>query len=145
MAVYKGVTQAGVARALLEAGGKIAKNTTGATLVAGSVCSWANTGVLQLAEADAMSADNFAGVVYQDIPDGAFGLVIKTGKVPGILTSLGPVAGQPVFLSTTPGQMTLTAPGDPNAVARIGYAEPPDNATGLAVDLYVEFELIAAF
>lgn len=144
MPVYKTVTPTAQALAILQSNGKYAKNNTGATIPAGSVCSWTNTSTLQLGEADNMTADTFAGVAYQDIPNNAFGLVVRAGKIPGVVANLAPVAGQPVFLSVTPGQMTLTAPPDYDATSRIGFAEPPDNATGLATDLFVEFELISA-
>lgn len=144
MAVYKTTSPGAVALAILQANGKYAKNMTGSTLAAGSVCSWTNTSTLQLAEADNMTADTFAGVVYQDIPNNAFGLVVRAGKIPGVVAGLTPVAGQPVFLDVTPGRLTLTPPPDYDATSRIGFAEPPDNATGLATDLFIEFELISA-
>lgn len=147
MPVTKTVTVSGQSLAILQSNGKMAKNTTGTTLTAGTVCTWKNTGELQRGEADNITADTFAGVVYQDIPNNAFGLVVRTGKLPGVIASLNAVAGQSVFLSTSPGLMTLTTSGfaETDAIHRVGFAEPPDNATGLAVDLFIQFELIAAF
>lgn len=147
MPVFKTVSPSGQAKAILESNGKYAKNTTGSTLTAGTVCSWNASGELQRAEADGLTANTFAGVVYQNILDGAFGLVVRSGKLPGVIASLNANAGQPVFLSETPGLLTLDtsvfAPGD--AISRIGYAEPHDNATGLGTDLFIEFELVAEF
>jgi Uncharacterized conserved protein (DUF2190) len=132
---------------ILQSNGKQALNSTGSTIPAGSVCSWTNTSTLQLAEADNLTADTFAGVAYQDIPDGTYGLVVRCGKLPGVVAGLAPVAGQPVFLSTTAGVMTLNTSAYPSgdAVSRIGFAEPPDGAAGLATDLFIEFELVSAF
>lgn len=147
MPVFKTVSPAGLQKKILESNGKYAKNTSGATIPANAVCSWKTAGELQLAEADGLTANTFAGVAYQAIPDGAFGLVVRSGKLPGALTSLSPTAGQPVFLSATPGLLTLDTstfpPGD--AILRIGFAEPPDNTVGAGVDLLIEFELVAEF
>jgi hypothetical protein len=145
MPVFKSVSPAGQAKAILESNGKFAENLTGATLVAGTVCAWTTGGTLEAGEADNISANTFAGVVYEDIANGSFGLVVRSGKLPGVLAGLSAVAGQPVFLSATPGQLTLTSPPDGDAVARIGYAEPTDHVTGLGTDLFIEFELISSF
>lgn len=144
MAYYKAVSPEFVAQAILKANGKLALNNTGSLLPAYTVCAWTNTGQLQKAEADVMTADRFAGIVHADIASGVYGLVLRSGKVPGALTSLAAVAGQPVFLSKTAGQMTLSTAGfDPgDAIVRVGFAEPPDGSSGLATDLLIEFELV---
>jgi hypothetical protein len=146
MAFTKSVTPSGQALAILQSNGKYALNPTLSTMPAGTVCSWHPGGVLQLANAADMTADTFAGVVFQDILPGQFGLVLRRGKAPGVIAGLVPTAGQPIFLSLTPGQLTLDTSSfsESDAIVRIGYAEPPDNAVGVATDLLIEFELIAS-
>ena len=147
MAVTATVTPAGLAKAILESNGRYAVNSTGSTIVLGAVTAWTTTGFLELGEADAMTGDTFAGVAYQDIPDATAGLVVRFGKIPGVLAGLSPIAGQPVYLSTTPGQMTLDISGlDPiDAISRIGFAAPPDGGSGTAVDLVVDYQLIMPY
>lgn len=144
MAVYKTVTPTGQALAILEANGKYAKNGTGATIPQFRACAWVNNSTVKLADADDMSADEFAGVSFQAIPSAAFGLVLRSGKVPGALAGLSAVAGQPVYLSPTAGLLALSTVGFPPSaiIFRVGFAEPPDNSAGPADDLLIEFELL---
>jgi len=145
MATYATVSPTGVATAILQANSKKALNNSGSSLPQFSVCSWTNTSTLEPASALNMQPDKFAGIAVAAIPNGQYGLVQRNGKLPGAITSLNAVAGQPVFLDETAGQMTLDTSGfqETSTILKLGYAEPPDGQTGLATDLFIEIEYIS--
>jgi len=145
-AAYKTVTPGGVSAAILAANSKLAQNSSGSTISANSVCAFTNTGTLVLGVANTISATMFAGIAAQDIENTSFGPAIRTGNVVGALTGLNAVSGQAVFLSLTPGQLTLDTSGftETDTLVRIGYAVPPDGSTGVANDLFIDFAVIPA-
>lgn len=124
---------------------RLCKNMTGSSIAAGKVVAWLNDGTIQLADANISTLSDFVGVTAEIIPDGAFGTVIRAGACPGAVTGLGATIGAPVFLSGTPGELTLTAPsGISDTVVRMGRAEPADGvASPTATDLWLQPEVIA--
>lgn len=123
--------------------GKLCRNDTGVTIVAGRAVAWLDDGTIALADADVVSLSDIVGVTAEDILDGEFGIVIKAGCVPGALAGLGALPGAQVFLSGTPGEFTLTVPVVDGV--RMGNAEPPDGvATATAEDLYLRPEFVPA-
>lgn len=124
---------------------RLCKNMTGVAIAAGKVVAWLNDGTVALADANVATLSDFVGVTAESIPDGAFGTVIRAGAVPGAVTGLGATIGAPVFLSGTPGDLTLTAPsGIGDTVIRMGRAEPADGvASPTATDLWLQPEVIA--
>jgi hypothetical protein len=115
MAVYRTVSPAGmeayVTSAIDEAlAKKRAKNMTGVTILANKLTAWLDTGKIALASATTHSLNDIAGFAEQDILTGTYGRLIKIGNIPGLLIGKGATPGQPVYLSDTPGEVTLTLP-----------------------------------
>ena len=145
MAVYKTVSTGGLNAAIQLANSKQALNDSGATLTQFTVCAWTDPSTLEMASAITMEPDMFAGICVADILTGQYGLVQRNGKLPGAVANLNAIAGQPVFLDETYGLMTLDTSGfaDDSTILKLGYAEPPDGATGLATDLFIEIDYIS--
>lgn len=124
---------------------KYVKNDTGLIIPQYYVVAWENNGTVGLATAAVHSLSDIAGITNRPIPNGEFGWVIKMGYVPNCLQSLNPTPGSTVFLSTTPGRMTLVGPTSlTDTIIKIGRAEPPNGiATPNAWDLHLEMEIIA--
>lgn len=124
---------------------KLVKNMTGNPLPAKSALSWKDDGTVELADANISSKSLFAGINENEIADGEYGFVIKGGNISGALEGLGASAGQVVYLSESPGLLTLAPPiGEGNTIFKVGVAESPDGlAESNAVDLYLnpEFEI----
>lgn len=126
--------------------GKLYKNATGVTIASGKVVAFLDDGTVALADADNNTLFDIAGITSQTIAHNSYGLVLKLGSCPSVLSALTPVPGAAVYLSTTPGEMTLTAPADPltASIIRLGRAEPPDGvATTAANDLWLQPEVIS--
>jgi hypothetical protein len=80
------------------------------------------SGAPHIALADATTAANseVIGLTQTSIANGAFGMVISQGLIEYLDTTLY-TPGQELFLSTTPGQFTTTAPPSPNIPLNVGY------------------------
>lgn len=124
---------------------KLCKNNTGVSIPAGKVVAWENDGTMSLADANVSTLSDIIGVTAEVVPDQAFGTVIRTGAVAGSVTALSAAIGAPVYLSGTPGEMTLTPPsGLTDTIIRLGRAEPADGvASPTATDLWLQPEVIA--
>lgn len=114
-----------------------AKNVSGAQIDNGQPVAFAGTigasGKLEidLAQSDlAIPAEYFMGIATQDIPNNDFGYVTSFGLVRGIDTTGTPVGevwndGELLYLSTTAGELTKTAPTAPDPkilVAAVVYS-----------------------
>jgi hypothetical protein len=124
---------------------KLIKNETGSTIVAGKVVAWLDGGTMGLADANVVSLSDIIGVTAEDVDDGEFGIVVRAGNVVAALSALGATQGDAVYLSGTPGLMTLTPPtGLTDTLIRMGRAEPQDGVSGTtAIDLWLHPEIIA--
>lgn len=71
-----------------------------------------------------------AGMATQDIDDGDTGYVTILGRVRGLVTT-GYTEGDPVYLSTTAGAYTKTAPTAPNARVLVGFVERVGDGSGV--------------
>lgn len=85
---------------------------------------------IALADADteATSSKTF-GIVAENIANGAEGFVATFGIVPGLNTS-GFTAGQALWLSSTPGQLTNVKPTQPIHSVFIGYCLHVNSSSG---------------
>lgn len=94
------------------------QNTTGSTLTAGTLVNialsngWdAATNLPLVEKADAAATGHVAAyVVTADITTGSSGIVAKTYRLTGVNTIAASAVGIPVFLDTTPGGWTISAP-----------------------------------
>lgn len=122
---------------------KVVFNATGALILPFKAVAWEDNNSVSLADADGLNLDDFAGVTQDGIAHLGYGIIHKLGEVPNALLGKGAVAGQPVYLSTTPGELSLTPP-TVGTVFRIGRAEPPSGAhTGEATSLFIDPQVIA--
>ena len=124
---------------------KKVKNGLGSEIPKYSVLAWQDDGTVTFADASVHSVSDFAGISLEVIPIGAFGLVQKTGYIPGALQSLGALPGNYIYLSTSPGQMTLNPEdSESDTILKLGKAEPPSGiASPNAIDLHMEIEVIS--
>ena len=124
---------------------KSVKNGTLTTFPAYSVLAWEDDGTVSLATATSHSLSDIAGICVKSIEPNAFGTVIKMGYIPDALIGYSASPGNTVYLSETPGQMTLTCPTSlTDTIIKIGRAEPPSGiATSTANDLHMEMEVMA--
>ena len=133
----------GVEQAELMAITKLVLNSTGSLILPFKAVAWLDDNTITLADADVVGITDFAGVTVSSIANGAYGKILKMGELPNALAGLGAVAGQPVYLGVTPGELTLTAPTT-GAILRIGFAEPPSGSiSGDATSLFVNPQLIS--
>lgn len=122
---------------------KVVFNNSGALILPFKALAWEDNNSVSLADADAIGLDDFAGVTQDGITHLGYGIIHKLGEVPNALLGKGAVAGQPVYLSTTPGELTLIPPTT-GTVFRIGRAEPPSGAhTGEATSLFIDPQVIS--
>lgn len=122
---------------------KVVYNKSGALILPFKAVAWEDDNSVNLADADGIGLDDFAGVTQDGIAHLGYGIIHKLGEVPSALLGMGAVAGQPVYLSTAPGQLTLTPPAS-GTVFRIGRAEPPSGAhTGEATSLFIDPQIIS--
>jgi len=122
---------------------KVVFNNTGALIMPFKAVAWQDNNSVSLADADGIGLDDFAGVTQDGIAHLGYGIIHKIGEVPNALLGKGAIAGQPVYLSTTPGELTLTPPAH-GTIFRIGRAEPPSGAhTGEATSLFIDPQVIS--
>jgi hypothetical protein len=99
------------------------RNVTGATITNGSVVyinnSVGQTPTVALANAGAASTSKLLGVATESIAHNAYGYITTFGIVRDINTN-GLAEGDVIYLSTTNGLFTTTAPAKPNYVVKIG-------------------------
>jgi hypothetical protein len=124
---------------------KLVKNTTGNPIAPFRVVAWLDDGTVQLADANILALADFCGITLSTINDAEFGLVAKLGNIAGALAGLGAKPGQLVYMSETPGLISLTPPPGINDIPLIlGRAEPPNGvATGTADDLWLQPSYLA--
>lgn len=111
-------------------------NKTGATLTKGTIVylkSSSSSGTHPEAlKADATSEANSTktiGAVYEDTANNAIGKIVTSGEVDNLDTSAFTI-GTKLWLSTTPGQVTATAPIQPNHTVFIGTVTRSQNGNG---------------
>ncbi len=109
------------------------RNDTGSTIVNGRAVyiSGASGGVPQitLANAGAQATAAMVGLATEDIATGTIGFVTIDGVVRGIDTSAFSV-GATLYLSTTNGLLTATAPVNPNYQVTVGKVTVSNASTG---------------
>jgi len=100
------------------------------------------------AESDAASGKKYSGVLLQDVILAGSAKVMLTGKnIPGVLTGLGFIAGDEIYIGETAGSYT----NDPGSfggvdddIIRVGIADCSDGvASGTAVDLIMFNDVVA--
>lgn len=122
---------------------KVVYNATGSLILPFKAVAWEDNNSVALADADGIGVDDFAGITQDGIANLGYGIIHKLGEVPDALIGMGAVAGQPVYLSTVPGELTLVAPTS-GTIFRVGRAEPPSGAhSGEATSLFIDPQLIA--
>jgi hypothetical protein len=111
------------------------RNNTPDTITNGSVVriNGAHNGLaptIVLASADTEDNSDVAGVATHDIESSSFGYITTFGFVRDVVTS-GVAQGAEIFLSTTSGEFTDTAPTIPNFSTSIGHviSAHPSNGT----------------
>lgn len=121
------------------------KNTTGSTILNGTVCRFAgsqgNSGILLAAPFQANGTYNsnvIMGIATEDIPNGSEGLVTSFGKVRGVNTSAF-TDGQILYASpSVAGGLTSTKPDAPNNVVSVAAVVSASNNGVLFVRPHVE-------
>lgn len=103
--------------------GALVENNSSATIAAGSlvyVCGWnENVKREKVCKADADASGKAAKYILRDSTSDANGATAySTLRLSGVDTHLGAV-GDPVYLSTTPGGWTLTAPSANNSIQQV--------------------------
>jgi hypothetical protein len=122
---------------------KIAFNNSGSLILPLKAVAWKDDNSIALADADGIGIDDFAGITQSGISNQGYGLIYKLGEVPNALVGKGAIAGQSVFLSAIPGELTLVAPLT-GTVLRIGRAEPPSGGgTGEATSLFIDPQIVS--
>jgi len=122
---------------------KVVYNATGALILPFKAVAWEDNNSISLADADEVGLDDFAGITQDGIANLGYGIIHKLGEVPDALIGMGAVAGQPVYLSTVPGELTLIPPSS-GTIFRIGRAEPPSGAhSGEATSLFIDPQIIS--
>lgn len=117
-------------------------NGTVSPIPAYKAVAWYSDSSIVLADSTVSSLNQLAGVTTQTIPSASYGPVMRTDVVHGALTGLGAYPGQPIFLGTG-GDLVSSPVAGNAAVIRIGFAEPPAQTTGSAVDLRLDMEIIS--
>lgn len=94
-----------------------------------------------LADSDDFSLSDLAGINLDPVADNAVFELVKFGRAQGALAGKGCLAGQLLYLSSTPGQLSTIAPAGVKII--IGQAEPTSALDTLnANDLWVAPQLI---
>jgi len=131
-----------------ELGRKVVNNTASPIPIYTAIA-WESDGSVILADANVVSASDIVGITAEEIPaSGGVGFVYREGYVPNSLIGLDggsdPVPGRAIYLSGTPGQMTVTPPtGLLDTVIRLGLAEPPDGQVGTGTNLWLHPEVVS--
>lgn len=111
-----------------------ALNDSGDDITNGDVvrATGAQGGQITIEKADATDPSKCTclAMATQDIDDGDVGYITVLGRVRGLVTT-GYTAGDPVYLSTTPGAYTASMPAAPNAKALIGRVERVGDGNGV--------------
>ena len=117
----------------------IATNNTGTDIANGKLVyvsgASGNRVTIALADADATGQGGVIGMTTQAILNNQSGKVTLLGLVRDINTLAFP-DGSPVYLSTTPGEMTLTPPAFPASIYIVGYISRSHAVNG-SVLIYV--------
>jgi hypothetical protein len=122
---------------------KIVFNNSGSLILPFKAVAWKDDNSIALADADAIGLDDFAGVTQSGITSLGYGVVHKMGEVAGALVGKGAIAGQSVYLSTIPGELTLIPP-TVGTIFKIGRAEPPSGGgSGEATSLFIDPQIIS--
>lgn len=116
-------------------------NAQGSSITKGQVVyisgSQGNRIAVKLASATAeLGSANTLGLVMDDIPNGNEGYILTEGPLYKLNTN-GLTAGLPIYLSTTAGAYTQTAPIAPNHRVILGFAERIDATVG---SLYIKVD-----
>lgn len=124
------------------------KNATGSTVTKGSIVYIKSTSssanhpeILLASAATEATSSKTIGAVYDDIADGELGWVVLKGEVYNADTNAYNV-GDKLWLSNTPGQVTLTRPTQPNHSVFIGHVTRKQSNNGRIVyTIYNGYEL----
>jgi hypothetical protein len=123
------------------------RNATGSAMSAGNlvyVSSWSETYkrfLVTLADADAAGRGNAVFVLRTAISNNQNGYGYKTHRLQSLNTSAASAVGDPVYLSTTAGGWTLTAPASSGGVNQIVGRVAVDDATVGEVEFDLELGL----
>lgn len=119
-----------------------AENGSGSNQPAYRIWAWNDDNTCVLADADFFELTDFAGINPDPILDNRVGTFVRLGRIAGALTGLGCQAGDLIYLSQTPGEMTKTAPSGGANIFVLGQAEPSSSSASEADDLFVNPRLI---
>lgn len=126
---------------------KVMQNLSGGSIPAGTPVAKRTNGAIDPAEASPSGDQIIIGVTTVTITNNATGAVALIGpNVPGVLTGLGFVPGDPVYLKDGGGYTKLISDlTNTDAIIRIGYADcAAGNASGVATDLIMFAEVISS-
>lgn len=134
---------AGTSRAVAGAVAAVVRNETGSTIAAGSlvyISGWNETeGAFLITKADADAAGRKADFILRDaIATATTGVAYKTHRLTGQNTSAANAVGDPVYLDTTAGGWTLTAPsGADDTVQQVGVVAVDHASTGV-IEFFID-------
>ena len=118
-----------------------AKNGTGGAQPAYQLWSWSDNNQVVLADADDITLSDIAGINLDPVSIGAVFELVKFGRAQGVLVGKGCVAGELLYLSDVPGQISKIAPAGVKII--VGQAEPTGALeTGSANDLWVAPQIV---
>jgi hypothetical protein len=125
---------------------KLKKNMTGVAIAAYKRVALLGDGTMVMADSDNVTAMLDIGITIDAVNTGDFGRVLLNGaNADGVLTGLGFLAGQAIFLSKTPGGLTNDASSfNPitDTIMRVGIADCANNTAGSeATDLIMTIEV----
>lgn len=110
---------------------KLAKNTSGSTIPAGTAVSKSTAdGSIVPADSDAAQGQQVIGITSAGIANGAFGIINLVGRnIPGCLSGQGFTVGQDIYISQTAGFTNDPSQfsGSGETVTLIGIADCADN------------------
>lgn len=124
----------------------IATNNTGADIPNGKLVyvsgASGNRVTIALADADGVGTDGVIGMTTQDILNNQSGKVTLVGLIRDVNT-LAYAPGTALYLSTTPGEVTATAPTYPTPMVLVGYVSRQHAVNG-SILVYVRAQPQAA-
>lgn len=121
------------------------QNGSASPLQSGSAIAWNASNQVVLADPANFNSSDSLGILIESTLPSAYGDVRYSGIVPDVCTTLGAVAGNPVFLSLTPGELTTNPSSNPlHSIVRMGYAVPKSGTTGPVTDLLLDVAIIFA-
>ena len=119
-----------------------AKNGTGLDQPAYQIWSWSDNNQVVLADADEIDLNDLAGINLSPVTTGSLFELVKFGRAQGALVGKSCVAGELLYLSATPGQLSKIAPTTGTKII-IGQAEPTSALdVGSANDLWIAPQLL---